>query len=89
MFYRYQLFLFFYIVSPMDYIYNPLSSLLRIDACQKKRCITIFIVDDVNADDKKETFNVTVDRSENVPPEITIDPAEAVVEISEKSKYLY
>ena len=76
----------------MDYVYNQ-SSLLTIETCQKRKCITVFIVNDVNNDNiteaKMETFNVTLDRSENVPLAVSIDPAEAVVQISEKSNYLY
>ena len=64
----------------MDYIYNQ-SSLLTIETCQKSKCITIFIVNDVNADDDVETFSVTIDRSENTPLAVSIDPAEAVVQI--------
>ena len=72
----------------MDYVYN--GSLLTIETCENKKCITILIVNDVNViNDKKETFNVTVDRSENTPVAVSIDPVEAVVQISEKSKYLY
>ena len=66
----------------MDYVYNQ-SLLLLIETCQKRKCITIFIVNDVNiADDKVETFNVTLDRSENTPLAVSIDPVEAVVQIS-------
>ena len=76
----------------MDYVYNQ-SSLLMIETCQKRKCITIFIVNNVNndniADATMETFNVTLDRSENVPLAVSIDPAEAVVQISKESKYLY
>ena len=77
----------------MDYVYNQ-SSLLTIETCQKRKCITIFIVNDVNndniADARMETFNVTLDGSENTPLAVSIDPAEAVVQISKKkSKYLY
>ena len=76
----------------MDYVYNQ-SSLLTIETCQKRKCITIFIVNDVDndniADARMETFNVTLYRSENTPLAVSIDPAEAVVQIFKKSKYLY
>ena len=65
----------------MDYVYNQ-SSLLTIETCQKRKCITIFIANDVNIGEAKvETFNVTLYRSENVPLAVSIYPAEAVIQI--------
>ena len=62
-----------------------MSQLLRIAACEKKKCVHIPIVSDFIREGM-ESFNVTLERTEYIPLAVTIDPPEAVVQIFERSK---
>ena len=66
--------------------YTALSQLLRIEACETKKCVHIPIANDVILEEM-ESFIVTLERTENVPLSVSMDPAEAVVQIFERGKY--
>ena len=73
------------VVSPIDF--TAVSQLLRIEACKTRKCVNISIINDF-IKEEMESFNITLRRTENVPIAVTIDPAEAVVQIF-KSKYMF
>ena len=70
----------FVVVSPMDF--TAVFRLLRIEACETIKCVNISLVNDFIMEGI-EAFNITL-RGEDVPIAVTIDPAEAVVQISGK-----
>ena len=65
--------------------YTAVSRLLRIEACEKKMCVHIPIVNDF-IKEGMESFNVTLERTEYIPLAVTADPAEAEIQIFERSK---
>ena len=73
----------FVVVSPIHF--TAVSKLLMFEECRTEpRCQNISLNSTVK---DKKTFNVTL-MSENVPRGVEIDPAEAVVEIDQRSKYM-
>ena len=73
---------YFLPVAPMDY--TALSTLLRFGRCEKTKCVTIAIVDDI-LPEEVESFNVTLEMTENVSPYVFLHTHEAVVQIFDKS----
>ena len=67
-------------VDPMDYI--SVSTILMFEACQRRSCVTVTIVDD-EVLENVESFNVTLERTPGLDMRITLDPVDAVVEITD------
>ena len=67
-------------VDSMDYI--GVSTILMFEACDKRRCVNVTIVDD-GIHEMTESFTVTLDRTPSLDSRITLDPVDGVVEISD------
>ena len=80
----------FVVVSPMDFTAVSLP-LLRIEQCDRKKCVDIRVVDDVTdmPENETESFYVSLMRTENVPITVSIDPDEAEVQIFDRSKCMF
>ena len=67
-------------VDPMDYL--GVSTILMFEACQRRSCVTVTIVDD-EVLENVESFNVTLERTPGLDMRITLDPVDGVVEITD------
>ena len=75
-------------VAPMDYI--GLSTILMFEACQRRRCVNVTIVDDEVLEREVESFTVTLQRTTGLNNRITLNPVDGVVEITDNDgKYMY
>ena len=68
--------------------YSGVSTLLTFDSCETRRCTNITIINDVFKEDT-ESFFVSLERSSELDPRITMDPAVGVIEITFNDGLLY
>ena len=59
-----------------------MSTILMFEACQRRSCVTVTIVDD-EVLENVESFNVTLERTPSLDMRITLDPVDGVVEITD------
>ena len=63
----------------MDYI--GLSTILMFEACQRRRCVNVTIVDDEVLETVIESFTVTLERTPGLDNRIALRPVDGVFEI--------
>ena len=73
-------------VSPTDY--SAVSTLLMFDSCETEQCTNITIIKDVFKEDN-ESFSVSLVRTSELDPRITLDPAVGEIEITANDGLLY
>ena len=61
-----------FIVSPSDF--GARSNILRFDACDTRRCLSVTTVDD-SVSESTEYFSVTLERTPGLDSRITLSPA--------------
>ena len=67
-------------MSPSDYVAQ--STTVSFGSCDKRKCVTVSIVDDVILENP-ESFHITVERPSDVDTRITVDPAAGAVTITD------
>ena len=60
-----------------------MSTILMFEACQKRSCVTVTIVDD-DILEMTESFDVTLERTPGLDSRITLRPVDGVVEITDE-----
>ena len=73
-------------VSLLDY--GAVSTLLMFDSCDTRQCTNISIINDVFTEDT-ESFSVSLVRTSELDPRITLDPAVGEIEITDNDGLLY
>ena len=66
-------------VAGMDYD-AVINEILRFSACQRRQCVTIPILED-SVPEGVEYFNVTLERTPDLDPRITLNPVDGLIEI--------
>ena len=69
---------FSYTDSPMDY--GAVSTILRFDACDTRRCVDVTIENDGD-DEPDEVFGITLERTPSLNGRITLDPVDGDITI--------
>ena len=60
------------------------------EACQRRRCVNVTIVDDEVLEREVESFTVTLERTPGLNNRITLNPVDGVVEITDDDgEYMY
>ena len=71
-------------------IYIGLSTILMFEACQRRCCVNVTIVDDDVLEREVESFTVTLQRTTGLNNSITLNPVDGVVEIRDNDgEYMY
>ena len=75
-------------VFNLDYLPHHPSTTISFGSCEKRKCVTICIVDDVILENT-ESFHITVERPSDVDTRITVDPAAGTVTIFDDDGMLH
>ena len=73
-------------VSLLDY--GAVSTLLMFASCETRQCTNIIIINDVFKEDT-ESFSVSLMRTSELDPRITLDPTVGEIEITDSDGLLY
>ena len=73
-------------MPPTDYI--SLSAILEFDECDIRQCVEIIIVDDLILE-MEETLSFTLTRTEDLHPNITLNPTHGDIIIQDNDGMLY
>ena len=65
-------------VSPTDY--EPLSTILKFDACETQSCVNITIHEDMVLEEN-ELFGITLERTDDLDERIVLNPVKGQIDI--------
>ena len=62
--------------------YGPVATRLTFNRCARRECVVVSIIDDTTLENS-ETFHITLERTPGLSSDITLDPVNGVVEITD------